>query len=151
MTDIIPSEIRFYKAVGPYGYLSNLYPATIVFEGKIFRCSEEAYQFGKPNKKEVAEWLISAPKPHLCAMAAHGLFVFDVRHDWNVIKQDRMRAVLLAKFTQHPDLAGWLLSTGSKILIEDSKTDSYWGIGKNGKGQNMLGKLLMETREVISK
>jgi ribA/ribD-fused uncharacterized protein len=147
---MIENEICFYRACGPYGYLSNLYPAPVIFEGRSFRCSEEAYQFGKPNKKEVAEWLVSAPKPHLCAMAAHGLLVFDIVEDWNIKKVDRMKRVLLAKFDQNPTLAGYLLSTGSKILIEESKTDAFWGIGKKGNGQNMLGKLLMEIREEIS-
>lgn len=35
------------------------------------------------------------------------------------------------------------------ILIENSKMDSFWGIGKNQKGKNMLGKLLMKVREEI--
>jgi hypothetical protein len=147
---MIENEIRFYKASGPYGYLSNLYKAPIYFEGFIFPHSEAAYQFGKPRDRTVADWIVAAPKPHLCAMAAHGLLVYDIVEDWNIKKVDRMRRVLLEKFTQHQILAGYLLSTGSKILIEESKTDAFWGIGKKGNGQNMLGKLLMETREQIS-
>lgn len=144
-------EIRFYRATGQYGFLSNLYKAPIVFEGWRFRSSEDAYQFGKPKERAVAEWIVSAPKPHLCAAAAHSLFVFDVRQNWNEIKVDRMRGVLTAKFRQHTDLQEKLLSTGDAILIliEESKTDSFWGIGKKGTGKNMLGVLLMEVREKL--
>ena len=39
-----------------------------------------------------------------------------------------------------------LLETDNAILIEDSKTDSFWGIGKLGRGKNMLGKLLIKVR-----
>jgi len=139
--------IRFYRATGEYGYMSNLYKRRMVFEDKEFTCAETAYQFGKPKERAVAEWLISAPKPHLCAVAAHALLAFDIRPDWNNIKVDRMRAVLEAKFTQHVDLKHALMSTGDAILIEDSKTDSFWGTGSGGVGQNKLGHHLMDLRQ----
>jgi len=37
------------------------------------------------------------------------------------------------------------------VLIEDSKMDGFWGIGAKGNGKNMLGRLLMEVREQITK
>ncbi len=140
------SEIRFYRASGEYGYLSNLWPSPITFEGREFRCSEYAYQFGKPNKPGIAEWLIAAPTPSLCAQAAHALFGWQIRSDWAVVKVDRMRFVLLAKFEQNIELGVRLLATGDAELIEESTMDAYWGIGKKGTGKNMLGKLLMEIR-----
>jgi ribA/ribD-fused uncharacterized protein len=138
--------IRFYRATGEYGFMSNLYKWRMVFEGQEFTCAETAYQFGKPKDRAVAEWLISAPKPHLCAVAAHALLAFDIRPDWNAIKVDRMKAVLEAKFTQHEDLKQALLNTGDATLIEDSKTDSFWGTGSKGVGQNTLGRLLIDLR-----
>lgn len=145
-----PPEIHFYRAVGEYGFLSNLYKRPIEFEGKCFTCSETAYQFGKPKDPDVAEWIISAPKPHLCASAAHALLSFDIRPDWNEIKVDRMKRVLTTKFSQWGDLQTMLLSTDNTILIEDSKTDAFWGTGKSGNGKNMLGILLMEVRKELS-
>jgi len=139
-------EIRFYRSSGEHGFLSNLFKAPIEFEGRKFRSSEEAYQFGKPKDIAVAEWLVSAPKQHLCAEAAHSLLAFDIREDWNSIKVDRMRLILEAKFAQNPGLKERLLKTGDAALIEDSKTDAFWGIGKKGNGKNMLGTLLMELR-----
>lgn len=92
-------EIRFYRSNKPFGFMSNLYPVPIEFEGRTFA----------------------------------------------------MRDVLKAKFTQHPELASQLLATGAAKLIEESLTDPFWGTGRNGKGQNMLGQLLMEVREWIRK
>lgn len=140
------SEIRFYRASGPYGFLSNLYPELVIFEGRGFTCAEYAYQFGKPAKPEVAAWLMAAPTPSLCAQAAHALFMWQVRSDWADIKVDRMRRVLAAKFTIG-DLDERLLATGDAQLIEESTMDAFWGVGKKGNGKNMLGVLLMELRE----
>jgi ribA/ribD-fused uncharacterized protein len=119
----------------------------VVFEGKIFRSSEDAYQFGKPRKPAVAEWLVSAPSPHLCAAAAHALFAFDIVPGWSSLKVCRMQRVVEAKFLQNTDLREMLLETAPHKLIENSKTDPFWGIGKKGDGKNMLGVILMETRE----
>lgn len=147
MTEIDQDEIRFYRATGQYGFLSNLCKIPIEFEGRKFRCAEEAYQYGKPRDPRVAEWIVSAPKPHLCAAAAHALLSFDIREDWNEIKVDRMREVLRAKFSQDSALKNLLFQTYPKSLVEASKTDAFWGTGKKGNGKNMLGTLLAEVRD----
>ena len=152
------TEIGFYRAVGKYSFLSNLYRRPIMFHDRWsdppgglseFRSAEDAYQYGKPRRPEVARWLIAAPTPHLCALAAHALFVYDVNANWNDMKVERMRRVLLAKFSQHDDLRSALLLTGDAALIEESKMDAFWGLGAKGLGKNMLGVLLMETREAL--
>lgn len=146
--------IRFYRAnERPYGAFSNLYRRPIYFEGEHFPTAEHAYQAGKPRKKEVRDWVLAAPSPSLVAMAAHGLYYWDVRPGWSEIKFDRMRGVLRAKFTQHEDLRGLLISTQGRELIETAKVDNavnrLWG-EVNGKGKNMLGRLLMEVREELA-
>jgi ribA/ribD-fused uncharacterized protein len=143
-------EIGFYRSnEKPFGAFSNLYRRPFSFEDREYPTAEHAYQAGKPSKKAVREWILSAPSPSLVAMAAHGLYSWDIVPDWSRIKFERMRAVLRAKFTQHPDLRDLLLSTGDMRLVEAGRTNNAvnrtWG-EVNGKGQNMLGILLMELR-----
>jgi len=68
----------------------------------------------------------------------------------------------LAKFSQNPRLAEYLLSTEQKILVEASPCDKLWGIGLsensngidnplNWQGKNLLGFALMEVREKLRK
>ena len=147
------SEIHFYRAnEKPYGAFSNLYQRAFTFKGEEYPTAEHAYQAGKARKDEVRDWILSAPTPSLVAMAAHGLYVWDVAPDWSKIKFDRMKAVLSAKFTQHEDLRDLLLGTGNKRLVEVGKTNNavnrLWG-EVNGKGKNMLGILLMEVRSEL--
>lgn len=146
----VPVEIHFYRAnEKPHGPFSNLYRRPILFEGREYPTAEHAYQAGKARKESVREWILSAPSPALVAMAAHGLYTWDIVPEWSQIKFDRMRQVLRAKFTQHEDLRKLLLSTGDALLVEAARTDNavnrVWG-QVNGKGQNMLGILLMEVR-----
>jgi ribA/ribD-fused uncharacterized protein len=151
VTDL--GEIRFYRAnEKPYGVFSNLYRRAVVFEGREYPTAEHAYQAGKPAKDAVREWILNAPTPSLLAMAAHGLYTWDIVPDWSKTKIDRMRSVLRAKFTQHEDLKTLLLSTGDARLVESARTDNAvnreWG-EVNGKGLNKLGLLLMGLREEL--
>lgn len=147
------NEIRFYRASEkPFGVFSNLYRRPILFEGETFPTSEHAYQVGKARKREVRDWLMNAPSPSLLAMAAHGLYYWDVSPGWSATKFERMRNVLKAKFSQHTDLCDLLLSTGEARLVESTKVDNevnrLWG-EVNGVGKNMLGLLLMEVRDEL--
>jgi ribA/ribD-fused uncharacterized protein len=147
------AEIRFYRASEkPYGAFSNLYRREIEFEGELFATSEHAYQAGKARKTEVRRWLMAAPSPSLLAMAAHGLYYWDVAPGWSTSKFDRMRAVLRAKFSQHEDLRELLLSTGDARLVEsatvDNEVNRLWG-EVDGVGRNMLGVMLMDLREAL--
>ena len=64
------------------------------------------------------------------------------------------------KFSQHPALAAYLLSTGEKVLVEASPYDQIWGIGlakeapqaldpREWLGTNLLGFALMEVRDEL--
>lgn len=146
-------EIKFYRASEkPYGVFSNLYRRPITFEDAVYPTSEHAYQAGKPRKEAVRQWLLAAPSPSLLAMAAHGLYVWDVNPTWSTTKFDRMKRVLVAKFTQHEDLAALLLSTGEARLVEaatvDNAVNRLWG-EVDGVGKNMLGELLMQVRSEL--
>ena len=145
-------EVRFYRAnERPYGALSNLYRRAVVFEGVTYPTSEHAYQAGKARQPEVRAWLMAAPSPALLAMAAHGLYQWDIVPNWSRIKFDRMRGVLWAKFTQHADLRELLLSTGEARLVEHATVDNavnrLWGEVEGKGGRNMLGAMLMEVRQ----
>ena len=79
------------------------------------------------------------------------------RKDWQT-KKCSMKRALREKFKQKTKLGGLLRDTGKKTLIECNKYDSYWGNGRHiydrnarhGIGQNRLGKLLEEVREMVN-
>lgn len=146
-------DLCFYRAnERPYGAFSNLYRREFVFEEVVYPTAEHAYQAGKARKPEVKAWLMAAPSPALLAMAAHGLYYWDVAPNWSTTKFDRMKRILRAKFETHEDLRALLLSTGNRRLVETATVDNavnrLWG-EVDGKGKNMLGVLLMEVRDEL--
>ena len=72
-----------------------------------------------------------------------------MRTDWEQIKVGVMKDLVLQKFTKHKELKEKLLATGDAYLEETNTwNDIFWGVCK-GKGQNHLGKILMEVRKEI--
>ena len=70
-----------------------------------------------------------------------------VRPDWNKVKETFMTRGVYIQCRTHPEVANALLRTGEKELIENSQYDYYWGCGRDGRGGNAFGRILMEVRE----
>jgi ribA/ribD-fused uncharacterized protein len=74
---------------------------------------------------------------------------FPIRADWDEVRDEVMFQACLKKFQANDDVKKLLLSTGEEELIENAPNDYYWGCGKNGTGQNQLGKTLMRVRKLL--
>lgn len=81
---------------------------------------------------------------------------------WDAVKYSIVLTANYAKFTQHPQLREYLLSTTGSVLVEASPLDTVWGIGfsqssvkayepEQWRGQNLLGFALMEVRDAIAR
>ncbi len=128
---------------GIFNFLSNFYDASVDFEGLTYRNSEAAYQAAKTlDLKDRVRFTQMSPQD---AKKAGRTVV--LRPDWEQVKVDVMRAVLLSKFTKHKKLMERLKGTGDAYLEETNTWgDKIWGVC-DGEGQNLLGKLLMELRD----
>lgn len=71
-----------------------------------------------------------------------------MRPDWEEVKVDVMLDILRVKF-RRPEMAEKLLATGDAELVEGNWWgDTFWGVCR-GRGQNHLGRLLMQVREEL--
>lgn len=139
------NEIRFYRQNEPYGEFSNFSPHPVEMKSRIWPTSEHYLQAQKFADTEQEEAIREAKSPMIAARMGRSR-ERPLRPDWESVKDDIMREVLQAKFTQHPSLRSLLLNTGDAELIEHTKNDSYWADGGDGTGKNRLGELLMELR-----
>ena len=69
-----------------------------------------------------------------------------VRKDWKKIQRVIMTRGTYAKCRTHPEVAQALLATGDRELVEHSLYDNYWGCGRDLRGYNYYGKMLMDVR-----
>lgn len=137
--------IRFYSVSDPYGEFSNFAPYEITLDGKTWPTSEHYFQANKFEDPKEREAIRRANSPDLAARMGRDRKK-KLRRDWDSRRVNVMREAVRAKFTQHGDLRALLLGTGDAKLVEHTANDSYWGDGGDGKGQNMLGQILMQVR-----
>ena len=69
-----------------------------------------------------------------------------IRKDWDKMKLTVMTRAIYIKSRTHKDVAESLLSTGDIDIIESSQYDYFWGCGRDQRGQNNFGKILMDVR-----
>jgi ribA/ribD-fused uncharacterized protein len=71
----------------------------------------------------------------------------DIRPDWDAVKDDVMDRAVRRKFELHAPLRALLLATGDEDIAEDGPNhDAYWGVGRDGAGQNKLGRIIERIR-----
>lgn len=142
------NKIKFYKPSNPYGEFSNFSEHPISIKGKIWPTVEHYFQAQKFVDSEHEEAIRLLPTAMDAKISGQDRRK-PLRVDWEEVKDDIMRLAIYEKFSQHEELKKLLLSTGNRYLAEHTKNDSYWADGANGKGRNMLGQILMETREKL--
>ncbi len=139
-------RILFNSRTPEWAFLSNFYRASFELGGEKYPTVKHYYQSRKTLNPHYAE------KNHQCSNTALVRKLgrkCPLRPDWEKIKVQVMEEAVRAKFTQNPHLKEKLLATGDAELVELSPWDRFWGVDRNGRGQNQLGKILMKIREEL--
>jgi hypothetical protein len=140
--------IRFYRLRDELGCLSNFSSHGFELGGRWWPTVEHCFQAmkhaGTPHEERVRAAATPAQAKRLGRTSKVTL-----RPDWDSVRDEVMRAAVLAKFRAHADIRATLLATGDEVLIENAPTDHYWGCGRDGTGRNRLGEILMEVRALL--
>jgi hypothetical protein len=126
----------------------NGYDYSIVIGKKRWPTSEHYFQAQKFRDRKNQEDIRKANSPMLAARWGRDR-KRKLRRDWESVKVNVMREAVLAKFTQHRDLRELLMSTGDATIVEHTDHDDYWGDGGDGRGKNMLGRILLDVRRAL--
>jgi ribA/ribD-fused uncharacterized protein len=128
---------------GRWTKLGNYSSCVVFFEGHAYQSVEHAYQAQKSADPQVQKQIRDQATPATAKKLARSV---ELRPDWEAIKVDLMRRLLVEKFSQEPERTV-LMSTGDAELIEGNWWgDRFWGQCPVGNGNNWLGRLLMEIR-----
>ena len=144
------------KFDGRYRFLSNFYPCKINHQGIEYPSVEHFYVAMKANDQQFLNGRYWTPGDfrEMISKIKEAAFVkklgskIKLRTDWNEKKLELMNWAVREKFKDEK-LAELLLSTGDQKLIEGNFwKDYFWGVC-NGRGENHLGKILMEVRNEL--
>lgn len=160
---------------GDEAIFSNWYPSKFIFsqedfmkylgvkaKSQEFVSVEQAMMFGKAmlfNDIDVAVEILKSDNQKEIRELGRKVQNYN-EVTWNDRRYNYVKGLILEKFKQNPDLLDILKKTGTITLVEGAWYDKIWGVGlrdtdsliqdpTNWKGQNLLGKALMEVRELL--
>jgi len=134
-------------------FLSNFYPAPMVYDFIFYPTSEHAFVAQKTTDELIRLRIARLPTPGMAKTAGREL---QLRPNWEEKKDAIMASILEVKF-QDPTLRAKLLATAPAHLIEGNHWhDNYWGICRcescfgYESGMNKLGYALQELRAKLA-
>ena len=132
---------------GEYAWLSNFASVPILLDGIQYPSVEHAYMSAKSKDASWKELCASNISPGTLKQKSHHIII---RADWERIRINVMRECLVQKFSQNP-YKRLLIDTGDEHIQEGNNwNDRFWGVClKTNKGENTLGKLIMEIRATL--
>ncbi|MEW2555117.1 NADAR family protein [Streptomyces zhihengii] len=127
--------------------LRNDFPAPIVFAGESYASVLHGYWAlsvaDVADRGRIRDAGSGREAHDLGGRATH-------RSDWPDVRLAVMAELLRAKFTQHPELARVLLSTGdARISYTGFSESPFWRDVPDGRGRNWMGRLLELTRSEL--
>ena len=142
--------------------LSQWWMASFVVAGVTYRSTEHWMMAEKArlfDDESTLERILASKSPAEAKKLGREIQHFEPEA-WEANKMDIVTTGNLHKFSQHPDLKNFLLSTGDRVLVEASPVDAIWGIGlaadspdaenpARWQGPNLLGFALMDVRDQL--
>ncbi len=151
-------SIWFKKVSGHYGWMGNMAPYPITFEGKVWRTSEALFQGMRFDDEVIKEIIRKEKSPMGAKMKAKKYSDQMVVVPMSELDVEQMKKCVRMKFDQHPKLKKELMKTKGVFIYEDignrnGERHKFWGAKKisenEGDGHNMMGRILMELRDEL--
>lgn len=150
-------KIGFWKTNNPFGEFSNWYMCNFTFNDIEFISSEQALMYYKATlfkDNETALKILQQQNNKNIKQLGREVKNYDDTV-WAELRYSIMIEILKSKFSQNEKLKELLLNTKNALIYEASPLDRIWGIGSTDvndiRGQNLLGKALMEVRDWLIK
>ncbi len=89
--------------------------------------------------------------------ASSGQEAFNLNKPWYRSKKRGWKSMRLVYMTRavytlvqmYPDVKQYLLNTDDQKIAESSLYDHFWGVGRDWRGENMMGRVWMDVRQKL--
>lgn len=132
-------------------FLSPQSAHSFELEGQIWPSAEHYYQYSKFNDISSSAARSYAAKVQAAHTVGQAYKLGNVwwrrkRADFKAVRKMLMTRGLYSKAIQNTDVKEALLATGDQFILENSSYEHYWGIGRDQRGNNILGIIWMDIR-----
>ncbi len=129
--------------------LGTFSPHPFMLENKEWLTVEHYFQAMKFEGSDYQEKIRLAPTPEKARKLGRTRFK-KIRKDWSTVKAVVMTRAVYTKCRTYSVISETLINTGSKRLVENSQYDYFWGCGRDRRGENMYGQVLMNVRDKLT-
>lgn len=130
--------------------LSRTAVTPFILDEQTWPTVEHYYQSMKFADNTIHHQILTLATPaEVSKFADSWLRKFKIRKDWSKVKTTIMTRAIYIKCRTHREITEKLLSTADKILVENSQFDYFWGCGRDKRGHNHFGKVLMNVRDKL--
>ncbi|MEO5928277.1 MAG: NADAR family protein [Patescibacteria group bacterium] len=129
-----------------FQYLSPFSAHRIEIWGEVFPTVEHAYQASRIKPGPEHDSIKNARSPKDAWREGQKYKNDPNLQVPNFDKDAIMEELFRAKMKQHPDIIEILKESGKSELRKEIDSDYYWGTGKDGSGENRMGKIRMKLR-----
>ena len=128
--------------------LSSFAYSPFELDGAIWPSVEHYFQAMKFTDPEQQTNILEAKNPRQARKKGRSRLK-KIRGDWKTTKQAFMTRAIYTKCRSYPEIAKQLIDSYPNQIIENSQYDYFWGCGRDRRGQNYYGKILMAVRDKL--
>ena len=141
-------KARYFSRADVHEPLGTFSKHAFFLDDREWPSVEHYYQAMKCENAEYQQKILLAPHPKAARKYGRSRLI-KLRKDWRKVKTVVMTRAVYTMCRTHPDVAKILLETNDDTLVENSNYDYFWGCGRDRRGNNHYGKVLMNIREKL--
>ncbi|WP_370981053.1 NADAR family protein [Agaribacterium sp. ZY112] len=146
--DLSKEEAFKFSRFDPESPLSSCSAHPIVLEDKNWLTCEHYFSSKILRSASLAHKVENTHSALAAAELAAPWYRFKIR-DYKKLRAVLMTRALYTKVQMYDEVKEALLATGDELLLETSLYDYYWGVGRDGRGLNTMGKVWMDIRSKL--
>lgn len=144
----LPEDALFFSRTDANQPLSSFARQGFELDGQHWPSVEHYFQANKYAEGDWQDAIRTSPHPKQAQKMGRRRFK-GLRKDWRQVRRVIMTRAVYTRCRTHEEAANALLETGERILVNNNPYDYFWGCGRDRRGGNVYGQVLMDVREKL--